>query len=113
MDNLKYKGYIGTVEYSAVNNCLFGKVEGMVKDSITYEGQSITELKTDFEHAIDSYLEGCEELGIKPRKAYSGTLNIRIPSEIHCQIAIKAKQTGRSINAIINDALENQLNLSH
>ena len=48
MDNLKYKGYIGTVEYSAVNNCLFGKVEGMVKDSITYEGQSITELKTDF-----------------------------------------------------------------
>jgi len=26
---------------------------------------------------------------------------------------LKAKQTGRSINAIIKDALENQLNLSH
>jgi len=69
MDNLKYKGYIGTVEYSAPNNCLYGKVEGMVKDSITYEGQSINESKADFENAIDSYLEGCEELGIKPRKA--------------------------------------------
>ena len=113
MDNLKYKGYIGTVEYHASDNRLFGKVEGMVKDSITYEGQSITELKTDFENAIDSYLEGCVELGIKPRKAYSGTLNIRIPSEIHSQIALKAKQTGRSITAIIKDALENQLNLSH
>ena len=113
MDNLNYKGYIGTVEYHAADACLFGKVEGMVKDSITYQGQSITELKADFENAIDSYLEGCEELGIKPRKAYSGMLNIRIPSEIHCQIAMKAKQTGRSINAIIKDALENQLNLSH
>ena len=113
MDNLNYKGYIGTVEYNAANNCLFGKVEGMVKDSITYEGQSINELKTDFENAINSYLEGCEELGIKPRKAYSGTLNIRIPSEIHCQIALKAKQSGRSINAIIKDALETQLNLPH
>jgi predicted HicB family RNase H-like nuclease len=113
MDNLKYKGYAGTVEYNATNNCLFGKVEGMVKDSITYEGQSINELKTDFENAIDSYLEGCEELGIKPRKAYSGSLNIRIPSEIHCHIALKAKQTGRSINAIIKDALETQLNLPH
>ncbi len=113
MDNLKYKGYIGTVEYSAANNCLYGKVEGMVKDSITYEGQSINELEADFKNAIDSYLEGCEELGIKPRKAFSGTLNIRIPSDIHCQIALKAKQTGRSINAIIKDALENQLNLNH
>ena len=113
MDYLKYKGYFGTVEYSSANNSLFGKVEGMVKDSITQEGQSITELKTDFENAIDSYLEGCEEPGVKPRKAYSGTLNIRIPSDIHCLLALKAKQTGRSINAIIKDALENQLNLQH
>jgi len=113
MDNFNYKGYIGTVENNASINCFFGKVEGMVKDSITYEGQSVNELKTDFENAIDSYLEGCEVPGIKHRKAYSGTLNIRIPSEIHCQIALKAKQTGRSINAIIKEALETQLNLPH
>ena len=66
MNNLKYKGYTGTIENHPADKCLFGKVEGIVKDSITYEGQSITELKTDFENAIDSYLEGCEELGIKP-----------------------------------------------
>jgi len=69
MDNLKYKGYTGTMENPSADNWLFGKVEGMVKDSITYEGQSITELKADFENAIDSYLEGCVELGIKPRKS--------------------------------------------
>ena len=56
MDNLKYKGYVGTVEYNATDNCLFGKVEGMVKDSITFEGQSISELKAYFENGIDSYL---------------------------------------------------------
>jgi len=68
MDNLKYKGYIGTVESSAADDCLFGKLMGMALDSITYEGQSIAELKADFENAIDSYLEGCVVLGIKARK---------------------------------------------
>ncbi|MDR1156067.1 MAG: toxin-antitoxin system HicB family antitoxin [Bacteroidales bacterium] len=54
----------------------------MTKDCVLYEGKTVDELETDFQNAIDSYLEGCEELGIKPRKAYNGVLNIRIPSDI-------------------------------
>ncbi|MCX6222428.1 MAG: toxin-antitoxin system HicB family antitoxin [Bacteroidia bacterium] len=38
-------------------------------------------------------------------------MNIRIPSEIHSQLALKAQMTGRSINAIIKDLLTNQQNL--
>ncbi len=44
MGNLKYKGYVGSVEYSEEDNCLFGKVIGMSKDCITYEGTTIDEL---------------------------------------------------------------------
>ena len=58
MDNLEYKGYFGSVEYSKDDNCLIGKVLGMNKDSITYEGNDINELRADFEAGIDSYLEG-------------------------------------------------------
>jgi len=53
----------------------------------------------------------CKERGIKPQKPYSGSLNIRIPSEIHSQLALKAQMTGRSINAIIKDLLTSQQNL--
>lgn len=56
MGQLKYKGYTGSVEYSEEDNCLFGKVLGLRTDCITYEGETINELKSDFEGAIDDYL---------------------------------------------------------
>jgi len=56
MDYLEYKGYKGSVEYSKEDNCLFGKVQGMSKDLIAYEGQTLDELRKDFEAGVDSYL---------------------------------------------------------
>ena len=63
MGYLKYKGYTGSVEYSEEDKCLFGKVQGMAKDSITYEGSTVEELTKDFEEAVDDYLALCEEKG--------------------------------------------------
>jgi predicted HicB family RNase H-like nuclease len=111
MGTLKYKGYSGTVEYSEEDNCLYGKAIGMSKNSITYEGLTVEELKTDFESGIDLYLDSCKERGIKPQKPYSGSLNIRIPSDLHNKLALKAQITGRSINAIIKDLLTSQQDL--
>ena len=53
MGLLKYKGYTGSVDYSEEDNCLYGKVLGMSKDMITYEGQDVNELRKDFEGSID------------------------------------------------------------
>ena len=62
MGYLKHKGCTGSVEYSEEDKCLFGKVQGMAKDSITYEGSTVEELTEDFEGAIDDYLAvTCEE----------------------------------------------------
>ena len=109
MNNLEYKGYYGSIEYDRENRCLYGAVLGMTKDSITYEGNTVAELEEDFKNAIDSYLEGCEELGIKPRKGYNGVLNIRIPSEIHSRVALYAENHGTSINSFIRDSIERRL----
>ena len=76
MDFLEYKGYKGSVEYSKEDNCLFGKVQGMSKDLITYEGLTLEELRKDFEEGIDSYIEGCKADGVEPAKPYSGKLNL-------------------------------------
>lgn len=54
MDYLEYKGYKGSVEYSREDNCLVGKVQGMGKDLIAYEGQTLDELRQDFEAAIEA-----------------------------------------------------------
>ena len=62
MDYLEYKGYKGSVEYSKEDNCLFGKVQGLSKDLIAYEGQTLDELRKDFEDGVDSYLEGISSI---------------------------------------------------
>ena len=105
MGNLKYRGYIGSVDYSEEDNILFGKVLGMSKDAITYEGTTIDELKTDFEGAVDHYLATCKANGVEPRKSSTGSLNIRISPDIHGQLASLAQRLGTSINSVIKTAI--------
>jgi|SRR5574344_569355 predicted HicB family RNase H-like nuclease len=109
MDYIEYKGYKGSVEYSKADNCLCGKVLGMSKDLIAYEGNTINELLQDFRDGVDSYISGCKADGIEPKRPYSGSLNIRITPEMHSKIASIAKDEGITINAYIRHALERDL----
>lgn len=111
MENLSYKGFNGNIEYSKADNCFCGRVLGLPKNIlIVYEGNTATELYNDFKAGIDHYLESCKSKGIQPHKSYSGTLNIRIPSETHCKMAMQAKDMGISINSFIRDSIEKNLN---
>ena len=109
MDYLEYKGYKGSVEYSKEDNCLFGKVQGMSKALILYEGQTLDELRQDFEAGVDSYIEGCRADGVEPAKPYSGRLNLRMSSELHSQMAAFVAASGTTINDFINKAIKNEL----
>lgn len=110
MNTLSYKGYIGSVEVSEPDNCLYGQVLDLPSDTlISYEGETVKELKEDFENAIDDYLIFCKEEGIEPHKTYSGSLNVRLTPDIHSRVAALAKQAGISINAFIRKAVENQI----
>ena len=110
MNILSYKGYTGTIEVSEKDNCLFGQVVGLPNDTmISYEGETVSELKKDFQGAVDDYLAYCEEEGIEPRKSYSGSLNVRLSPELHSRVAALAKQAGISINAFIKKAVEKQV----
>ena len=113
MGYLKYKGYTGSVEYSEEDNCLFGKVLGMSKHAITYEGQDVNELKRDFEGAIDDYIASCEARGVEPCKPYSGTFNVRVSPEIHSAIAALAKKSGVTINAFVRQVLAKEVELAY
>ena len=53
MNTMSYKGYVGSVEISEEDNCLFGKVLDLpAGTAITYEGETVAELKKDFESAV-------------------------------------------------------------
>lgn len=103
---LEYKGYTGTVEFSAEDNILFGKVIG-IDGLISYEGESISSLREDFETAIDDYLEMCAEKGIEPQKVYKGTFNVRISPELHRSLAVYAASHNMTLNSTVEQAIMN------
>ena len=109
MDYLEYKGYKGTVEYCKEDDCLVGKVIGMHKDLIAYEGCTLSELREDFEAAVDSYIEGCLADGIEPRKPFSGKLILRMSSDLHGRVAMAASADGTTINEFITKTLASVL----
>ena len=108
MNTLKYKGFIGSVDFSEEDNVFWGKIEG-IDGLINYEGASVDELKSAFRGAVDDYLVYCKEEGIVPHKSYTGTLNIRISPDVHRKIAVLANKAGVSVNAFIKQALNREV----
>lgn len=109
MDFLEYKGYKGTVEYAQANDCLCGKVVGMGNLLITYEGKTISELRSDFESVLEFYFSECKREMRKPKKPFSGTLNLRMSSEIHERVSLASMKMGVAINDFINRAIVREL----
>ena len=105
MGKLRYKGYSGTVEYDESVNRLVGKVSGLKQALILYEGDTVENLKKDFEEAVDDYLETCKAEGKSPEKPYNGKLLLRMTSQLHSDAADKASSLGISLNEFINRAV--------
>lgn len=108
MNTMSYKGYIGSVAFSEEDDTFFGKIEG-IGSVVTYEGESVSELKAAFHEAVDDYLTFCEERKIEPQKSHNVSLCISLTPSIHNQVALLAKKAGISINAFIREAVESKV----
>lgn len=83
---MKYKDYIGSVEFSEEDQLFYGKVLG-IHSLISYEGESAKELIQDFHEAVDDYLELCVEKRIEPGKSLQRLFqcsNLARSSSFHC-----------------------------
>lgn len=109
-DLLEYKGYYGTVEFSATDNVLFGKVLG-INSLISFEGNSVESLKNDFECAVDDYLEICAENGVEPEKAYKGSFNVRVSPELHKTLVLYSASHGQTLNSTVEEAIKSYVKL--
>ena len=101
---LKYKDFYGSVDYSAVDECFFGKIIGTA-DLVTFEGESVDNLKKAFAEAVEDYLVLCKEADKEPQKSYKGSFNIRISPELHRAAAAIAIREGISLNTFVEKAI--------
>ena len=105
---LKYKDFYGSVEYSAADECFFGKIIGTA-DLVTFEGKSVSNLKKAFIEAVEDYLVLCKEVGKEPQKSYKGSFNIRISPELHKAAAVIAGKKGISLNTFVEKAIYDEV----
>ena len=108
---LSYKSYLGSIEVSTDDNCLFGKIL-FINDLVTYEANTVGELKIEFQKAVDGYLAFCDAEGVSPDKPFSGTFNVRIPPGIHREAALYAARCGVSLNEFVKDSMVEKLSES-
>lgn len=110
-DKIEYKDFIGTVHFSTKDSVFYGKIEG-INDLVTFEGQTVQELKVAFEESVDDYIELCKEIGKDPLKSFKGSFNIRIDPELHSKAFKAASLMGKSLNQFVQEAIEKEVRSS-
>lgn len=107
-DILKYKGFIGSVHFSAVDRVFFGTIEG-INDLVTFEGTTVEELENGFQSMVEGHINDCMKEGKMAEKSYKGSFNIRISPDLHRQAVQIASVEGITLNQLVQRAIQHEL----
>jgi predicted HicB family RNase H-like nuclease len=105
---MTYKGYLAHIEYDDNAELFHGEVVN-TRDVITFQGTAVKELKKAFVDSVEDYLAFCAERGEQPDRPFSGRFNLRLDPELHRELSIVAKKSGKSINEWVADAIRHHL----
>jgi predicted HicB family RNase H-like nuclease len=104
MNLMTVEGYTAKIEYDEELDLFRGDILGL-NGGADFYGKNPKELRAEFKRSLQVFLEVCAEKGIEPRRNFSGKFNLRIPPELHEQLAIAAQAEGKSINLLAQEAL--------
>ena len=102
---LSYDGYVAEIEIDIEAGMIYGEVIN-TRAVLTFEANSVSDLRKAFEDTISDYKLWCLESGEAAERPYSGNLSLRIPPDLHRKVAIASAQANISINKYISDAID-------
>lgn len=105
---MEYKGYIGHVEFDDEAGIFHGEVINL-RDVITFQGETVEELRTAFRDSIEDYIEFCAERGEEPERPFSGKFTVRISPELHRKLYVQAKLQNKSLNGWVSELFEDSV----
>lgn len=97
MPTMKWREYTASIDFDQELRKFHGRVLN-ANSVISFYGSSVEELEREFEASMLEYMRVCEENGIAPDRPYSGRVNLRVPPDLHRDLAIAAAAEGQSIN---------------
>ena len=76
-----------------------------LRDVITFQGETVQELRQAFQESVDDYLAFCIARNEAPERPYSGTFTVRVPPELHRDAALQARLRNKSLNSWVAELL--------
>ena len=104
MNTMNHKGYTARVEFDERDSIFVGRVLGL-HAIISFHGETVAELRSAFETAVEDFLLDCKQQGIRPEKPASGKLMLRVPPEVHGAALVAAQAAGKSLNQWATEVL--------
>jgi len=104
MNMMEINNYRAIVQYDPDIEMFRGEFFGL-NGGADFYASDIKGLKEEGETSLKAFLEMCTEDGVEPRKNYSGKFNVRIPPELHADIASVATAEGKSLNQWVVETL--------
>ncbi len=108
MNTMSYQGYTARVEYDDRDHVFVGRLLGL-RTIISFEGESVTQLRAAFKQAVEDSLADCQQAGISPEKPVSGHMLLRVGPDVHGQAMVAAYAEGKSLNQWATEALQQAL----
>jgi predicted HicB family RNase H-like nuclease len=102
---MEYKGYLSRVEFDNEADVFHGEVIN-IRDVVTFQGQSVDELRRAFVDSVDDYLAFCAERGEQPDQPFSGRFTINLSPAQHRRVVLAARKPGKGVEQWVTDALD-------
>ena len=105
MNIMTVEGHKAKIEYDPEIDMFRGEIFGL-NGAADFYGKTPDELRLEFKKSLRVFLDVCKEKGIEPYKEYSGKFNLRLPPELHAEIASRALAEGKSLNQWVVETLD-------
>ncbi len=108
MNAMEINGYRAIIQYDPDIEMFRGEFIGL-NGGADFYAKDIEGLRHEGEISLKVFLNMCKEEGVEPRKEYSGKFNLRVPPEVHAELAARAAAAGKSLNQWITDMLDQSI----
>lgn len=105
---MEYKGYHAEIVFDHDTHALCGWLYG-ISDLVTFESDTSAGIIEEFHNAVDDYLEFCKESGTEPKRELNLHRSFELKPELYKSLSAVAKNSGESLNSLIEKILSNYI----
>jgi predicted HicB family RNase H-like nuclease len=109
---MEYKGYLARTEFDDRANLFHGEIIN-IRDVVTFQGQSVAELRQALADSVEEYLAFCAERGEEPERPFSGWFTVRLSPEQHRKAILAAEEAGKGLETWAAETLAQAAGLAH